>query len=156
MGDTLNVLKHSKFVQTLATSSLAELSDLPPTERAAYYHALRVPLQVAQWMNLDLECLDPTKLGWKFEKGHLVPIKTDIAPESDFLLKFARCKCDTTSKNPCGTTHCSCRKHGLKCVSACGDCREELCNNMVTEDYMFDDDDQEHEQLDRNIFDLFD
>ena len=47
MGDTLNVLRHSKFVQMLATSSLVEPSDLPPTERAAYYHALRVPLQVA-------------------------------------------------------------------------------------------------------------
>ena len=41
------------------------------------------------------------------------------------------------------------------CVSLC-DCRGELCNNIVTEDYMFDDNDQEHEQLDRNIFDLFD
>ena len=45
----------------LATSSLVEPSDLSATERAAYYHALRVHLQVAQWMNLDLECLDPTK-----------------------------------------------------------------------------------------------
>ena len=129
-------------------------SYLPPTERAPYYHALRVHLQVAQRMNLDSECLNPTKWGWKFEKGHLVPTKNDIAPEPDFLLNFIRCKCKTTSKNPCGTTHCSCR--GLKCMSACGDCRGELCNNIVTEDCTFDNDDQEHEQLDRNFFDLFD
>ena len=119
MGDTLNVLRHSKFVPMLATSSVVEPSDLPLTERAAYYHALRVHLQVAQWMNLDLECLDRTKWGWKFEKGHLVPIKTDITPAPDFLLNFIRCKCKAKSKNPCGTTHCSCRKHGLMFVSAC-------------------------------------
>ena len=84
MGDTLNVLRHSKLVQMLVTSSLVEPSDLPPTERAAYYYALRVHLEVVQWMNLDLECLDPTKWGWKFEKGHVVPIKTDIASAPDF------------------------------------------------------------------------
>ena len=97
-----------------ATSSLLEPNDLPPTERAAYYHALKAHLQVAQWMNLDVECLDPTKGDWKFEKDHLLPIKTDIAPTPDFLLNFIKCKCKTTSKNPCGTTHCSCRKHDLK------------------------------------------
>ena len=43
--------------------------------------------------NLDLECLDPTKWGWKFEKGHLVPIKTNIPPAPAFLLNFIRCKC---------------------------------------------------------------
>ena len=84
MGDTLNVLRHSKLVQMLVTSSFVEPSDLPPTERAAYYHALRVHMEVVQWMNLDLECLDPTKWGWKFQKGHVVPIKTDIAPAPDF------------------------------------------------------------------------
>ena len=43
-----------------------------------------------------------------------------------------------------------CHKHGLKCVAACGDCRGELCNNMVTEENIVDD-----EELERNIFDLF-
>ena len=32
-------------------------------------------------------------------------------------------------KNPCGTSMCSCRKHGIKCVIACEDCRGENCNN---------------------------
>ena len=149
-GDTLNVMRYSKFVQMLATSSQIEPSDLPPTERAAYFHALRVHLQVAQWVNLDFGCLDPTKWGWKMDQGNLVPIKTDMDPAPEFLLNFIRCKCKTTTKNPCGTTHCSCRKHGLKCVAACGDCRGELCNNMVTEENIVDD-----EELERNIFDLF-
>lgn len=154
-GDTLSTLRHTKFIQLLATSSIVDPSDLPPTERAAYYHALRVHLQVSQWLNLDLHCLDPTQWGWKFENNHLVPIKTDIAPAPDFLLNYVRCKCKTTTKNPCGTAHCSCRKHGLKCVAACGDCRGELCSNiMVTEERIINDDDDD-EQLERNIFDVF-
>ena len=135
----------------LTISSLVEPSDLPQSERAAYYHALRVHLQVAQWMNLDVQGLDPTKWEWKLENSYLVPIKTDIDPASEFLLNFMTCKCKTTAKNPYGTIYCSCRKHGLKCVAACSEYQGELCNNMVTEDYIIDDD----EQLDRNIFDLF-
>ena len=68
MGDTLNVLRRSKFIQMLSTSSLVDPSNLLLAEGTAYYHALRVYLQVAQLMNLDLECLDP--------------------PAPDFLLNF--------------------------------------------------------------------
>ena len=146
----MNVLRHLEFVQMLATSSLVEPSDLTPTEQAAYYHALQVHLSVAQWMKLDLRCLDPTKRDWKLGNDYLVPIKTHIDSAPEFLLNFITCKCKTTANGPYGTTHCSCCKHSLECVAAYGDCRGELCNNMVNEDYIVDDD----EQLDRNIFDL--
>ena len=35
-----------------------------------------------------------------------------------------------TSKNPCRSTMCSCRAHGLSCVGACGDCRGVDCLNV--------------------------
>ena len=54
---------------------------------------------------------------------------SDINAAPENLLKFVRCKCKLSSKNPCGTSMCSCRKHGLKCVTACEDCRGENCNN---------------------------
>ena len=121
MGDTLNVLRHSKFVQMLTTSSLVEPSDLPSTERAVYFHALRMQIQVAQWMNLDLQCLDPIKWYWKLKNNYLAPKKTDINPEPKFLLNFIRFKCKKTAKNLCGITHCSCRKNFLKHVATSGD-----------------------------------
>ena len=31
---------------------------------------------------------------------------------------------------------CSCRKHGLKCVKACGDCRGENCRNAEETTYL--------------------
>ena len=59
----------------------------------------------------------------------LQPIMTDLEPALESLLKFVRCKCKLSTANPCGTNTCSCRKHGLKCVTACGDCRGESCRN---------------------------
>ena len=33
------------------------------------------------------------------------------------------------SRNTFGTALCSCERNGLKCVTACGNCRKEGCNN---------------------------
>ena len=45
--DTLTTLRHAKFMESVTTTlSPLEPSLLPPTQRAAYYHSLRVHLQV--------------------------------------------------------------------------------------------------------------
>ena len=51
------------------------------------------------------------------------PITTDKAFSPDNLRKVITCKCKTKSKNQCGTNSCTCRKHGIHCMSTCGDCR---------------------------------
>ncbi len=81
------------------------------------------------WRDLSGNDLDPQQWGWKREGNMLVPVMTDLTPAPENLLKFVRCKCKLSSRNPCGTNACSCRKNGLKCVSACGDCRGEGCYN---------------------------
>ena len=67
--------------------------------------------------------------GWKKDRDVVVPTKTDFNPAPDWLLKVVRCKCKDGSRNQCGLMTCSCRKNGLECVAACGDCRGETCNN---------------------------
>ena len=57
-----------------------------------------VHLQVMQWQSLDLHCLDATEWGWRMEKGHLAPIKTDLNVAQEFLLNFVSCNCQTASK----------------------------------------------------------
>ena len=57
------------------------------------------------------------------------PIITDLEPAAESLLKFIRCKCKLSTANPCGSNTCSCHKHELKCVIACGDCRGESFRN---------------------------
>ena len=72
---------------------------------------------------------DPEKWVWRLNGTKLNPIMTDLPPVPETLLKFVRCKCKLTSKNPCGTNTCSCHKNGLKCVTARGDCRGLNCLN---------------------------
>ena len=59
----------------------------------------------------------------------MMPVKTDkeVAPER--LLKIIRCNCKLTSKAPCATNLCSCKKHGLNCLPSCGECHGETCEN---------------------------
>lgn len=54
------------------------------------------------------------------------------------LLKCVSCKCKLSSKNPCGSNTCTCRMHGLKCVTACGECWSEGCKNA--EEIIYDED----------------
>ncbi len=56
-------------------------------------------------------------------------IMTDLEPAPEFIIKFIRCKCKLSARSPCSSNVCSCRKHGLKCVSACGDCHGQNCQN---------------------------
>ena len=115
----------------MLSNGLIEPEKLPPSERSAYHHGLRVHLQIMQWLLLDEDddTFKPTEWGWCQAVGHLKPIMTDrvIAPPE--ILHVIRCKRKPTSKNPCGTNLCSCRKNGLKCMSSCGECHGENCNN---------------------------
>ena len=130
LHDTLTTLRHAKFMESVTTTlSPLEPSLLPPTQRAAYYHSLRVHLQVCQWKHFDLHCLKPDEWGWYFQTDILLPSKTDLGPAPEILLKYVRCKYQTSSKNTCGTLVCTCRKNGLKCVASCGDCRGRDCKN---------------------------
>ena len=72
--------------------------------------------------------LVPQEWGWKLESNIWSPIMTDLDAAPENLLKFIRCKCKVSSRNPCGTNLCMCRKNELKFVPACGNCRE-ACNN---------------------------
>ena len=100
----------------------------PPSKRAAYFHSLRVYLQVQEWNNLNL---NPKNWGWRLEETKFIPIMTEksLAPEELFNLI---CNCQLTSKNPCGGKKCSCRANGINCVAACGDCRGTECKNSKT------------------------
>ena len=116
----------------MCCKGILEPEKMPPTERAAYYHALRVHLQIITWKLLDDEFqLQPEEWGWKRDGNNLTPITTDmdVAPES--LLKVIRCKCKSSSRNQCGSNLCTCRRHGVKCLQTCGECRNDCLNKKV-------------------------
>ena len=62
-NETLTALRHWKYIKMVISSNIVNPENLPPTERAAYFHALRVHLQVAQWKTLSLICLEPKDWG---------------------------------------------------------------------------------------------
>ena len=110
---------------------------------------------MVQWKYLVPEIdLDPESWGWKSESGILTPVMTNQPAAPDDILKFIRCKCKSTTRNPCSSNICSCKKNGFNRVKGCGDCHGESCRNSVvclTEEEVSD------VSGDRNIFDvLFD
>lgn len=123
--------RYNKFLDIIASSRTGLAPEkLPPTKSSSSNHSYRVHLQVIVWETMETDALDPHSWGWILtENGTLKPVATEnqIAPED--LLKYVRCKCKLSSAKPCNTNTCSCKKNGLPCVQACGDCRGEGCYN---------------------------
>ena len=87
-------------------------------EQAVYFHRLRTFIQIMEWRwkdNINAEDWDRRKNG-----DCLYPVKTNSDYAPSYLQKIIRCNKTMTTKNPCVTNKCSCRKHGLPCVSLCG------------------------------------
>ena len=82
---------------------------LPPTEKATYYHFLRVHLQVIQWKTLMTTSADPLEWGWKLHPK-FAPIMTDLETAPKESLNFV-----SWNENY-GTNLCSYRKNVLTCV----------------------------------------
>ncbi|KAG7161423.1 hypothetical protein Hamer_G014064 [Homarus americanus] len=127
--DTLTTLGCARYMAMMAKSNRVA-QQLPPTERAAHYHSLRV--------HLGNDSLENCTWSWKEVSGSLQPIMADKDAAPSKVLKFKWYKCKQTGKNPRSTNRYSCHKNGLKCVMACAGCRGESCNN--TEPFMVIDD----------------
>ena len=126
----LNKIRYTSYMNVI-TKGLIKPEKLPPTESAAEYHSYRVYIHVIQWNSfLDTDTL-PTDWGWKIGSGKFTPISTILVPAPQEPLNFIRCNCKPTSRDPCSTNICSCRKNTLKCVAACGNCHGNGCSNCV-------------------------
>ena len=102
---------------------------LPPTNRAAYFHGLRVFFQIRQW-SLSEDELNFLDWGWAVKDSRLVPITTDLDIAPPELKCIIRCSCKPHQKNACGSKKCTCRKNGLECLPTCTGCRGENCSNV--------------------------
>lgn len=126
-GDKLDFLRLQRFHTRVSMSkSYVDPKVLPPTSAAAQFHSLRVYLQVHQWMG-QRQDLKPEEWGWYIQGGQYLPVLSDKAAAPTELLEVVRCNC----KMGCTTRQCTCRKHGLDCSTACGQCRG-ICANART------------------------
>lgn len=136
-GEKLDTLRHQRYCEKLATkSSQIQPQNLPPTSAAAKYHSQRVYLQVKQWKGEDEE-ISVEDWGWKLSDDQVHPVMTDLPAAPESLLRMIRCNCSLD----CASKRCSCRKHGLECSPACGQCRGTACTNSTNQDFDDSDDD---------------
>ena len=128
-NDSLDALRLVRYQQKVSSSNTqVQAKVLPPTSSAARYHSYRVYFQVQEWAHLGGESdLLPEDWGWELRQNQLVPVATDIGPAPEDLLNIIRCNC----RKDCSSGKCSCRKHGLTCTAACGECRGTSCLNSV-------------------------
>lgn len=126
LGDRLTDLRYDTYCK-ISLSRRFQPERLPPSESATHMHVRRVHLQAVIWSTLGTTDIRATKWGWQLHQNSLSPIKSlnDVAPPS--ILKFVRCSCHGN----CSSSMCSCRKNGLLCVSACGNCHGTNCTNAA-------------------------
>jgi len=130
-GEGLNALRYRRFCEkVLTSSSFVQVHTFPPTSSAAQYHSARVYLHVQQWVGRPT-MMNPEDWGWVQIDGKLEPRTTDLPPAPDALLRVIRCNC----KTDCDTKRCTCKKHGMECSVACGECKSVSCTNSSSLDY---------------------
>ena len=121
----LDLLRYTRFQEKVARSSkFVEAQALPPTSASAGFHSLRVYYQVQEWRGKSGHLI-PEEWGWEIVEGKLIPKKTDRPPAPEKLLRLFRCNC----KTDCDTRKCTCKRNGLECTPACGQCRGSSCSN---------------------------
>ena len=137
-GIALGAIRYSMFSRK-AVVGLIKPETLPPTEGAATQHSLRTYLQTQDWLALESMSLDPCGYGWTIGAHGFEPVPTldPIAPEE--LLHFISCNC----KGDCSSRRCSCKKNGIKCISACGTCKGTMCKNCIEDGESDEDSDVE-------------
>ena len=123
-NQTLSDLRYQAFCKS-ALGRKFQAERLPPTTNAAHFHSLRAHMQIVTWESLGSIHLDPTVWGWLHKNDSFSPVVMTSAVAPDGLLKFVRCSC----KSDCKSAHCTCRKHGVKCVAACKSCHGLDCLN---------------------------
>ena len=127
-GAVLDAVRASRFATKVASSSnYISPERLPPTSDSARYHSRRVYLQVQGWLG---HTIDATDWGWythqtKAGSATLRPYQMNQAAAPTSLLKIIKCNC--TGK--CERRNCSCKKNGLYCTLACGQCKGNTCSN---------------------------
>lgn len=121
--DNIDHFRYTQFIKLTKINKPVQLSTLPPASVAAHQYTNLVYYQIQTWLGNDLE---PQEWGWMLESGILEPIRTLLPPARTELQNIIFCNC----KNGCGSRS-GCRKSGLLCSLACGQCNGQTCLNAA-------------------------
>ncbi len=111
-GKDLDSFRYQVFLRKVASANTyVDSSSLPPISAAAAYHIYRFYLQVQTWKDCS-DLLSPVDWGWRVNEGVMYPIKTDLPPAPESILKVIKCGC----KGTCSTARCTCKKTALNAL----------------------------------------
>ena len=108
-GESLGMMRYSKYIEITATKDEIKIESLPPSENAAQQHSYWVYLQVMVRKFLEEAHVDPLGWGWVLRNWLHHPVYTEKAAAPADLLKFVRCKCKLSLKTPY-STNCTYKK----------------------------------------------
>ena len=129
LGTALSTIRIHHFNRQ-SKAGVIRPEGLPPTDSAAAQHSLRAYLQLQDWLVLQSMSRNPLKYGWYRGTFGYEPVFMTAAVAPDHLLKFISCNC----KGDCSSQRCSCKKNGVKCITACGHCHGKQCKNIESID----------------------
>ena len=101
---------------------MVEVNTLPPTTGAAENHSERAFLQVQEWLERQTSLIRKSGIGF-------VRMKNSFQLQCLHLLHQRIIVIRCSYKTNCESRRCNCRKHGLHCSIACGECRGISCSN---------------------------
>ena len=114
---------------------------LPPCQSSLKLHVSRSNYQAAIWRRAIVALPDtpsPHGQGWEVTTQGDISIKwLGSKPAPEEVLEMLACVC----KKSCTIERCCCLKAGLKCTDMCA----LQCTNMVTEDEVYNDNDDDDE-----------
>ena len=124
-GDTLDKLRLVKcpLVQSKFSQKSCLLLQLQPSTTPTKSFT-RFRSGLVSGTSLELM---PEEWGFQLQRGQLLPVHIDISPAPEELLNVIRCVCTTDYSSH----QCSCRKVGLSCTTACGQCCGTSCLNSM-------------------------
>jgi hypothetical protein len=111
--------------KVVSASSFVTPERLPPTASSSKLHFRRVYYQIMVWIGKD-SGMDATQWGWSQLDNRFIPVMSTMKAAPDSLLKVIHCNCNLS----CQSLRCSCRRNGLPCTAACGQCQVEKCDNV--------------------------
>ena len=102
---SLTKIRYNKYID-ISFRCVYQPEKLPPTNRTAFFHGLRVFYQIMQWKSLETtNGLDLLNWRWMKIGTTVTPITTDADYAPVDLLHIIKCNCK--SSNACSTNVCT-------------------------------------------------
>ena len=138
--ESTNALRHRMLVEKVTTvKSFVKPERLLPTDPSTKYHSFRTYFQIQIWKSTK-QSIAAKEWGWYVKNKSYYPTACNKPPAPNCVLKLIYCSCKTKYV----TSRCGCKRYGMLCSAACGECQVSGCNNNQSTAISSDNKDEEN------------